>query len=493
MYYRLVGVVRLLLALFFRRIEVAGQDRLPPSGGGILVSWHPNGVIDPALILTQCPSPVVFGAREGLFRVPGFGALVRALGTVPIHRAQDATGSDSVEARRAANARSLDALARAVAEGKFSALFPEGVSHDDPRLKSLKTGAARLYYRAAELALETGRPAPALIPVGLYYDRKSVFRSSAFVRFYEPVVPPNELAPENVAQLSPDGVRRAQLELTQLIDDVLHRSVHATESWELHAQMERARSLVRAERAHRARVKLTRAEIGERARGFSRVWHAYEVRVKTHPEETRSLMARLRSYDEKLRALDLKDEELDHPPKLWISYGPFVLGVQLLCLYLLLPPVLVFGFAVNAPPYFALKGIVARAARLRKDEASIKLLVGVVLFLSTWTLVAGLSTWGLINLSDHFPGIPTMPGLTFATVFALCAIGAFGALHHKVVMRQTIRALMVRVTRRRQSLVIAELREERAFLHDGLLELAKGVALPYEAEATGVVVETART
>src|SRR6185369_13268744 len=95
-----LAVVRLLVRLFFRRVEVAGVDNVPIAGG-ILVAWHPNGMIDPGLILACFPRRVVFGARSGLFRWPLLGPLMRALGTVPIHRPDDATADEA--ARRAAN------------------------------------------------------------------------------------------------------------------------------------------------------------------------------------------------------------------------------------------------------------------------------------------------------------------------------------------------------------------------------------------------------
>ncbi len=143
----IIRLARLLVRIFFRSVEVEGLENLPRDGGGIIVSWHPNALIDPVLILACMPRPVVFGARSGLFRWPLLGWLMRSVGTVPIHRTQDRANLDP-EARHAANLRSLDALAKAVAEGGFSCLFPEGDSHDAPHLLAIKTGAARFYYRA---------------------------------------------------------------------------------------------------------------------------------------------------------------------------------------------------------------------------------------------------------------------------------------------------------------------------------------------------------
>ena len=118
-YRSITRFVRFLLDRWFRGIEVTGLEHLPTEGGGILVSWHPNGLLDPALIVAHFPGHVVFGARHGLFRWPGLGAMMKATGAVPIYRAMDATGMSEAE-RRAQNARSLDALAHAVADGRFS-------------------------------------------------------------------------------------------------------------------------------------------------------------------------------------------------------------------------------------------------------------------------------------------------------------------------------------------------------------------------------------
>jgi 1-acyl-sn-glycerol-3-phosphate acyltransferase len=139
-----ITALRRLLRLFFRRIEVLGEENVPAEGGGVLIAWHPNGLLDPALILAHFPRRVVFGARHGLLQWPLFGRLLRFLGTVPIYRPQDSKRGLDPESRREANRRSLDALAEAVAQGSFAALFPEGESHDEPMLMDLRPGAARL-------------------------------------------------------------------------------------------------------------------------------------------------------------------------------------------------------------------------------------------------------------------------------------------------------------------------------------------------------------
>ncbi|RME24123.1 MAG: hypothetical protein D6798_11960, partial [Deltaproteobacteria bacterium] len=227
----IVGLVRFLLHRFFRRVEVTGLEHVPAEGGGILVSWHPNGLVDPALILAHCPRRVVFGARHGLFAWPVLGQVMRALGTVPIVRPQD-DGDGDPEARRRANEAALDALALQVAEGSFSCLFPEGDSHDAPHPIRLRTGAARFYYRARQL--QRGGADPVIIPVGLHYDAKHAFRSNALVAFHPPIRLSDFLARSPTATEPPDRHQQRVRKLTGEIDRVLREVVHATESWEVH-------------------------------------------------------------------------------------------------------------------------------------------------------------------------------------------------------------------------------------------------------------------
>lgn len=267
-----LGFLRALARMFFRSIEIDGADNVPASGGGLLVAWHPNGVIDPVLVATSSPRAIVFGARHGLFKVPLLGALMRAVGTVPIYRAADAKeGSGAGEAeRRERNRQSLDALARAIASGSLSALFPEGVSHDAPHLQEIKFGAAKLFQRAQQLS----QSQPFIVPIGLHYDDKSVFRSRALVSFHAPI----QLAPELARP--PEAADEAALRghvaaLTNAIEQALINAVHPTESWELHHLMHRTRTLVRAERGRRAGIHHDGGDMRERTLGFARVWRGY--------------------------------------------------------------------------------------------------------------------------------------------------------------------------------------------------------------------------
>ncbi|MBX3469366.1 MAG: 1-acyl-sn-glycerol-3-phosphate acyltransferase [Planctomycetes bacterium] len=479
--YRVIrGALRLVLLVFFRRIEVTGVEHVPASGGGILVSWHPNGLVDPALILGRCPRQVVFGARHGLFAWPGLGWLLRRVGTVPIYRAVDAAADEA--ARREANARSLDALASRVAQGSFSSLFPEGESHDAPHPVELKTGAARLFFRALELQ-PPGAPPPVIVPVGLHYDAKDVFRSSALVAFHPPLeLPPALVArppsPDQPADEPAEAARERGRALTAEVERVLHEVVLATEDWPLHRMLHRGRSLMRAERAARAGRAPGPADMLELSLGFARARQAYLERRRTDPERVAELRRRVEWYDEDLRSLGLEDPELDRAPRLLSRWLGAIILLQFLLVFLLLPPILVVGVVVNLPAAALLWAIARLAARKRKDEATVKILVGALLFPLTWLAAGVLAALGHQALHARFPSVPDQPLLAGLLVATLAAAGGAVAVRYRRVSRETLRALRVRLTRRSRDVAVERLRRERAVLHDAIDELAQGLALP---------------
>lgn len=490
--------LRAVLLVFFRRVEVTGLEHLPATGGGILVSWHPNGLVDPALVLGTFPRQVVFGARHGLFSWPGLGWLLRRVGTVPIYRAVDAKSGDAADqARREANAKSLDALAERVARGSFSSLFPEGESHDAPHPVELKAGVARLYFRARELQRE-GEPPPVIIPVGLHYERKDVFRSSALVAFHPPLQLPAGLevvatqteTPSGTQAEAPEAGRERARALTAEVERVLNEVVLATEDWPMHHTMHRGRKLMRAERAARAGRRPEAADMIEQQLGFARVRQGYLERRKTDPERVAELRRRVEWYDEDLRTLGLEDEELDRDPRLLSRWLGLIIVLQFLLVFLLLPPILFVGYLVNVPTLLLVWAIAWVGSRKRKDEATVKILVGALLFPLTWIGAGLLAAWGHGALHDQFSSIPDHALLAGLLVGLLGAIGGAVAVRYRRVSWETARALRVRVTKRTRGEAVARLLRERGVLHDAISELAGGMTLPGVVASDGRIKPT---
>src|SRR5947207_13410634 len=116
------SLLRMLIRIFFRRIEVTGVERVPLEGPVIFVLNHPNGLIDPAFLLCLAPRRVSFLAKAPLFRMPIIGAICRAFEAIPVHRRQD-TGSELGK-----NAETVEAARALLLRGGPLAVLPGGRS-----------------------------------------------------------------------------------------------------------------------------------------------------------------------------------------------------------------------------------------------------------------------------------------------------------------------------------------------------------------------------
>ncbi|HLM97309.1 MAG TPA: lysophospholipid acyltransferase family protein [Acidimicrobiales bacterium] len=167
---------RLLIRVFFRRVELEGGENLPPSGPVVLVANHINGLVDGLLLMATLSRYPRFLGKSTLFKVPPLWPLLKLAGVIPVFRTVDGVPGDH---NVSAFATCHDLLRR----GGVVAVFPEGISHDEPTLQPLKTGAARI---ALEAGIDGEIDGVQSIAVGLVYDAKARFRSRALVRVGEP-------------------------------------------------------------------------------------------------------------------------------------------------------------------------------------------------------------------------------------------------------------------------------------------------------------------
>ncbi len=169
--------IRRLIRLYYPKIEISGREHIPRTGPVLLAANHANSLIDPVIVGLTADRPVRFFAKAPLFETPVLGRLLRALGMLPAFRAQD----DGAQVRR--NLESLNVGAQALASGAAVGIFPEGKSHDSLKMEQIRSGAARM----AVAAVEQGAKELKLIPIGINYQRKQLFRSAIWVRVGRPI------------------------------------------------------------------------------------------------------------------------------------------------------------------------------------------------------------------------------------------------------------------------------------------------------------------
>src|SRR5262249_15575856 len=131
-----------------------------------------------------------------------------------------------------------------LARGGAVALFPEGISHDQPTLQPLRTGAARIALGASAVPV-------VIVPIGLTFEDKRLFRSRLLVCAGEPIAVGEARADD------PEAVRA----LTEAIDAGLRAVTLNTDSWYTARIVERAAEIYGSDSA---RAMPGIASLGER-------------------------------------------------------------------------------------------------------------------------------------------------------------------------------------------------------------------------------------
>ena len=349
----------------FYRLDVDGR-RVPRDGPVLLVANHPNALLDPATVVAVAGRPVRFLAKAPLFGDPLVGWLVRGVGSIPVYRRQDDP------AAMGGNEDAFRAVHRALAGGSAVGIFPEGISHDEPSLAPLKTGAARMALGAAGLV---GRAFP-VVPVGLVFRDKETFRTGALAIIGE-AVEWDDLAGRG------EGDAGAVRELTARIEGALGEVTVNLERWEDAPLVETAEEVWAAENeadpAPARRVE-RRAEAAGRLAALRRAGGS----------QWEELARDVRQHEHLLRVVGMRPHELHGRARggvaaRWAARQLAFFGVG--------APLAAVGTVLFWLPYRVTGLVEARIAPSRDARATHKLLVGLVLGVAWTLLLAGAAGW----------------------------------------------------------------------------------------------------
>lgn len=351
-------LLRLILNIFFRRIENVGSETVP-AGPVIFAVNHPNGLIDPLFLLCFTPRPISFLAKAPLFRMPLIGWFARGLDSIPVYRTEDSFST--------ARNRETFAAARALlVRGGAIAIFPEGTTHSEPRLRELKTGAARIALgcSAAEC------PDIFIVPTAIFYTAKQSFRSDALVYFGAAI----EVVPVPVDE-SGEPPRDAVDVLTARIESALAALT-------LQADSREALDLIgRAERV----MSLGRAALPEQLELRKRFIAGY-TRLREHePVRLAQLQSRFERFLAEMGSANLEPETLP---------APTVSGsVRTLATLLFTLPLAMVGAVIHYPIYCLIRFLATRLTREEELIATAKTVGGMVLYPLSYLAWGALVGW----------------------------------------------------------------------------------------------------
>jgi glycerol-3-phosphate O-acyltransferase/dihydroxyacetone phosphate acyltransferase len=357
----MAGLARLLVRLFFRQVQARHTERLLGDRPIVLVADHRNGLVDGLVLMAALGRYPRFLGKSTLFSNPLLWPFLKLAGVVPIHRADDGPVGE-------ANTGAFARANRLMAEGGLVAVFPEGVSHDQPALQSLRTGSARIALTASA----SGVRDVAVVAVTLLYDQKQRFRSRALVTVGHP-----EAVEPRLAEYRADGPRAVR-SLTADMADQLRRTGSDDGLWFGADTLAAVADIV----ARRPSVLPVEVTLSER-QVVSQALHAAEIGDGRYAA-MESLAMAYGSYRRDLDLLGLDDSQVaadygtDH---LWLTLlgRSVVTGLAAL-------PFAVVGAAIHLVPY----GLVKAASLVPDNEgirATVKVIGSLFLYVATYVIV----------------------------------------------------------------------------------------------------------
>jgi len=386
LYALLRSVAGVALRWFYRRIDVEGLEQLPRNVPLIIVVNHPNALVDALLVGWAMPRRVVLTAKATLFENAMLGRLLTWIGVVPLVRRSDASatpGGSKLDPRR--NVPAFGALRAVLRRCGAVVIFPEGISHDNPSLAPLRTGAARIALEARDEGHVRGLH---IVPVGLTFERKDAPRTRVFVQVGSSIEldrwrAAGESAVASLTEEIDARLRAVTLNFTS-VDDATRA---ATLSSVFAAFLQKEPDSIGTARPLRVEVSLAR-RIEEARRALVRGTNdALRVRVD-------ALLSDLATFEDRLSRHEVSLDDVRISPASRHA-APFVLREA--WIIALGGPVALWGAVNHWLPFHAARLIARRSVESAADPAMRTIVAGAVLVLAFYavqgTLVAVLAGW----------------------------------------------------------------------------------------------------
>lgn len=373
MFYQLARfIIGIALRIYYKRIDIRNIHHLQTSGPSIIISNHPNTLMDALLLGYVSRQEIYFLAKATLFNTKMKLWLLQKMHMIPINR----PGEEQIEGVK--NTESFAACFAKLEQGKRIVIFPEGSSYKERVLRKLKTGAARL-----ALDLENkhnGELGIVIIPVGINYSDQERFQSTILVSVGEPI-----LASEYLADYQKDFVHTSR-ELTKIfrlrLEELLLIAIDDQEDklFDVLREILASRYLLKEKDDFKflteLKTALTKLRVSDPSKYQDLIKLAYEIKWQNKKMDIRADFA-----DRRFRSIMFVRQIFFSIMGLFIAF-----------------PVFVYGFIHNGLQYQLTDKLILRITKEVEYYAPLAVLIGIVLYPLTY--------FGFIVLLHQFVHIP---------------------------------------------------------------------------------------
>lgn len=331
LYHFLKYIFFFVVYVFYRRIHVENEDRVPAEGPVILAANHPNTMMDPLLVALYSGRNPHFLAKSTLFKTWIQRWFLGSAHVLPVYRKQDAEGD------MGKNAGVFERCYQSLEAGNTLVIMPEGISQMDGTLHEIKTGTARIGLGAeAQNAFDLGVK---IIPAGINYDEPTKFFADVHCRYGRPI----DL--RDYREIYEKDEYEAVYQVTNQIRDALEKLTTTVESSDTAEVLQNLRIIYKMELAVDLGLdEEIRKHDFSVTRGMADAINWY---YKHNPEEFHTLDSQMSSYLAKVEGLELRDDLLS------TAHGQKTFAMRTLGLFgaILGLPIYLWGLVNNFLPF----------------------------------------------------------------------------------------------------------------------------------------------
>ena len=166
-------IVRIGERIYYPKVTVINKEQLKIKGPAIVVTNHPNTILDPFNAASRIWQPLHFLANASLFKSKIGNWFFSTFYCIPIKRKED------VGSKISNNQASFEKCDEFLSANGILFIAPEGGSYEGRQLEKIKTGTARIAFSAeAKNNFQLGLQ---ILPIGLIYESPGKFRSSIII------------------------------------------------------------------------------------------------------------------------------------------------------------------------------------------------------------------------------------------------------------------------------------------------------------------------
>jgi 1-acyl-sn-glycerol-3-phosphate acyltransferase len=394
-------LLNITVRLYFRRRYVTNQHLIPKHKPVLFVANHQSAFMDPIVTAIYSKRSIYFLARGESFKSKFGTWFFSKLHMIPIYRKEEtpelAYKNDEVFSKCYAHFKQQGALL----------IFPEGSSKTEPRLRKIKTGAARIALGAeAECDFNLGLT---IIPVGINYSNPHMFRSDLHINFGEAI---------NLSEFKKtyenDSFSTSK-KLTQLIERRLADRVLIIKNEEDEELIRQVEEVYYGELLKKLDVKFNEQERGVELRKdlvtaiyfFQNKDPDFTLQMKLKLDRYFSFMKKFKGAESLFHKRLKRNQRLP----IWFYASSLVIGF----------PLFTIGFFLYYAQY-RLVGKLTKVFTAREDfTGSIRMLLGMLVFLITYIAYSMLA-WSLVSFKMWVGFTLILP---FTGLFALWYVKIF--------------------------------------------------------------------